>query len=480
MTNTNVEDMACDVVIAGCGVAGLYAALNLPEDTQIVMLSKGRVDECDSMLAQGGICVLPEGDDYEAFFTDTLRAGHNENRRESVDIMIRSSRAVIDDLLALGVDFERKPDGSLDFTREGAHSRPRIAFHADITGKEITTKLLDAVRRLPNVKILEHVAMVDILLESRNGVDTCAGVVAVPVTEEASLDPADELSGTLGKSADGAAAPFNIHATHTLWACGGIGGVYDHSTNYPQLTGDACYIATQHGIACEHLDYVQIHPTGLASPQPGRTFLISESCRGEGAVLLNRAGERFTDELQPRDVVAAAIRSQMKKDGSDHEWLSFAPVPRDVICGHFANIRARCLEDGRDIVDEPIPVVPTQHYFMGGVWVNRDSATSMPGLYAAGETSCNGVHGKNRLASNSLLESLVFARRAAYSMVHGVSLGVECAGEPALDGAHRLSAAGNLSIDALCREFGTAVSEPVAYGDAPMDIETINADAKEA
>ena len=480
MTSANVENMACDVVIAGCGVAGFYAALNLPEDTQIVMLSKGRVDECDSMLAQGGICVLPEGDDYEAFFTDTLRAGHFENRRESVDIMIRSSRTVIDDLLALGVDFERKLDGTLDFTREGAHSRPRIAFHADITGKEITTKLLDAVRRLPNVKILEHVAMVDILLESHDGVDTCAGVVAVPVTEEASLDPADELSGTLGKSADGAAAPFNIRATHTLWACGGIGGVYDHSTNYPQLTGDACYIATQHGIACEHLDYVQIHPTGLASPQPGRTFLISESCRGEGAVLLNQAGERFTDELQPRDVVAAAIRSQMKKDGSDHEWLSFAPVPRDVICGHFANIRARCLEDGRDIVDEPIPVVPTQHYFMGGVWVNRDSATSMPGLYAAGETSCNGVHGKNRLASNSLLESLVFARRAAYSMVHGASLGGGRAGEPARDGAHRRSAAANLSIDALCREFGTAVSEPVAYGDAPMDIETINADAKEA
>lgn len=480
MACKGVEDMTCDVVIAGCGVAGLYAALNLPEDTQIVMLSKGRVDECDSMLAQGGICVLPEGDDYEAFFTDTLRAGHNENRRESVDIMIRSSRTVINDLLALGVDFERKADGGLDFTREGAHSRPRIAFHADITGKEITTKLLDAVRRLPNVKILEHVAMVDILLESRDGVDTCAGVVAVPVTEEASLDPADELSGALGKRSAGAAAPFEIHAAHTLWACGGIGGAYDHSTNYPQLTGDACYIATQHGIACEHLDYVQIHPTGLASPQPGRTFLISESCRGEGAVLLNQTGERFTDELQPRDVVAAAIRGQMKKDGSDHEWLSFAPVPRDVICGHFANIRARCLEDGRDIVDEPIPVVPTQHYFMGGVWVNRDSATSMPGLYAAGETSCNGVHGKNRLASNSLLEALVFARRAAYNMVHGTSLDVERAGEPALDGAHRLSDAGDLSIDTLCRKFGTAVAEPVACGDAPMDIETINAGAKEA
>ena len=268
------QDMKCDVVIAGCGVAGLYAALNLPESCDIVMLSKGEVDECDSMLAQGGICVLPEGGDYETFFTDTLRAGHYENRRESVDIMIRSSRSVIDDLIALGVDFERKADGSLDFTREGAHSRPRIAFHADITGKEITTKLLAAVRRLPNVRILEHVAMVDVIEEERDGAPACAGIVAVPVAEEGSTAPADELT------AAGAAPTFEIRAAHTLWATGGIGGVYDHSTNFPQLTGDACYVAQKHGIALEHLDYVQIHPTGLASPQPGRTFLISESCRG--------------------------------------------------------------------------------------------------------------------------------------------------------------------------------------------------------
>ena len=159
METKQYPDMECDVVIAGCGVAGLYAALNLPTSTRVIMLSKGAVDECDSMLAQGGICVLPEGSDYDAFFEDTMHAGHYENRRESVDIMIRSSRSVINDLLAMGVDFERKADGSLDFTREGAHSRPRIAFHADITGKEITTKLLQAVRKLDNVQILEHVAM---------------------------------------------------------------------------------------------------------------------------------------------------------------------------------------------------------------------------------------------------------------------------------------------------------------------------------
>mgnify|MGYP000152224939 FL=1 len=317
METKQYPDMECDVVIAGCGVAGLYAALNLPTSMRVIMLSKGAVDECDSMLAQGGICVLPEGSDYDAFFEDTMHAGHYENRRESVDIMIRSSRSVINDLLAMGVDFERKADGGLDFTREGAHSRPRIAFHADITGKEITTKLLQAVRKLDNVQILEHVAMTDILTGERDGATVCAGVVAVPVDEDNSVRPADELIN----AAEGAHAgePFKIHARHTLWATGGIGGIYDHSTNYPQLTGDACYIAQEHGIKMEHLDYVQIHPTGLFSPQPGRTFLISESCRGEGAILLNAAGERFTDELQPRDVVAAAIREQMKRDGTEHE-----------------------------------------------------------------------------------------------------------------------------------------------------------------
>ncbi len=547
MVEAKYEDMSCDVVIAGCGVAGLYAALNLPTSMDVVMLSKGNVDECDSMLAQGGICVLPEAADYEAFYADTMRAGHYENRPESVDVMIRSSQSVINDLVALGTDFERKADGSLDFTREGAHSRPRIAFHADITGKEITTTLLAAVRRLPNVRILEHVAMVDILEQDGR----CAGVVAVPVSEERSTLPADELDGDADKAAAGttgeaaagvtgergaaaacgatsadangdgrpamagdaasatkngaerdagkaavgdadtainagvsgngrsaaaeggaataatssdqpaaaSSARFEIRAANTIWATGGIGGVYDHSTNYPQLTGDACYIATKHGIKLEHLDYVQIHPTGLFSRRPGRTFLISESCRGEGAVLLNAAGERFTDELQPRDVVAAAITRQMKADGAEHEWLSFAPVPREVVTGHFTNIRERCLEEGRDILDEPIPVVPTQHYFMGGVWVDEDSATTMPGLYAAGETACNGVHGKNRLASNSLLESLVFARRAAYRLLTGEPMPVEQAGSPSLDGLHRKAGSATLAIDELCEKDGTATTD---------------------
>mgnify|MGYP000783466741 CR=1 FL=1 len=411
METKQYPDMECDVVIAGCGVAGLYAALNLPTSTRVIMLSKGAVDECDSMLAQGGICVLPEGSDYDAFFEDTMHAGHYENRRESVDIMIRSSRSVINDLLAMGVDFERKADGSLNFTREGAHSRPRIAFHADITGKEITTKLLQAVRKLDNVQILEHVAMTDILTGERDGATVCAGVVAVPVDEDNSVRPADELTN----AAEGvhAGEPFKIHARHTLWATGGIGGVYDHSTNYPQLTGDACYIAQEHGIKMEHLDYVQIHPTGLFSPQPGRTFLISESCRGEGAILLNAAGERFTDELQPRDVVTEAIVKEEKKFGTDHVYLTLPNMTSEEAHKRFPNIFEACMDEGYDMTKDKVPVTPAQHYMMGGIQTDINGCTSMRHLYAAGETACNGVHGKNRLASNSLLESMVFAKRAA-------------------------------------------------------------------
>lgn len=393
------HDITCDVVIVGCGVAGLYCALNLPSTLSVVMLAKTTVGECDSMLAQGGICVQHDDADYAPFFEDTLRAGHYENRCESVDLMIRASRSIISDLVKRGVDFERDQAGNLRYTREGAHSRPRICFHSDITGDEITSTLLARVRELPNVRILEHTCMDDIL---------------VAQDDIKPHQPQTRCYGILAHTADG--VQLRIFAGQTLWACGGIGGTYPRSTNFPSLTGDACAIAARRGIALEHMDYVQIHPTSLYSTRPGRAFLISESCRGEGAVLLDANGNRFTDELQPRDVVSAAIYRQMAAEGTDFVRLSFANMPKDEITGHFGNIYKRCLEEGFDITREPIPVVPAQHYFMGGVRVDRNSATDMPGLYAAGETSCNGVHGKNRLASNSLLESLVFAQRAAWDM----------------------------------------------------------------
>jgi len=381
------KELYYDIVIAGCGVAGLYTALSLPRDKKILMLSKEDIASCDSMLAQGGICVLRDDEDFDAYFEDTMRAGHYENRTESVEIMIHSSRDIINHLLALGVRFERNVDGSLAYTREGAHSRPRICFHKDITGEEITTTLLSHVQKLENVTIMEYTMMTDIIEE--NGV--CVGM-------KAKTQNGNELL---------------IYAPDTVMATGGIGGLYHHSTNFPLLTGDACRIAREHGVALEHMDYVQIHPTCLYSTKPGRSFLISESARGEGAIILNHKGERFVDELLPRDVVTEAIRKEMEKEGAEYEYISFEQVPEHIVKEHFPNIYKHCLEEGYDLLHEPVPIVPAQHYFMGGVHVDSDSQTTMEHLYAVGETSCNGVHGKNRLASNSLLESLVFAKRAA-------------------------------------------------------------------
>lgn len=381
------SDMYYDTVIVGCGVAGLYAALNLPQSSSILMICKEDMAECDSMLAQGGICVLHDEADYAAYFEDTMRAGHYENNRESVDIMIRQSRPVIEELLRLGVRFEKNEDGSLRYTREGGHSRPRICFHKDITGKEITTALQNHVRSCSNITVMEHALMTDLLIEHA----ICRGIILE--TKEQQI--------------------IHVHAEDTILATGGIGGLYEHSTNYPSLTGDALRICKNHGIQLDHLDYVQIHPTSLYSRKKGRSFLISESARGDGAILLNEKGERFVNELLPRDVVSQAIFEEMKKDGTDHVWLSFEKVPEETIISHFPNIQEACRKEGYDITKESIPVVPAQHYFMGGIHVGSHSQTTMPHLYAVGETSCNGVHGKNRLASNSLLESLVFAKRAA-------------------------------------------------------------------
>ena len=377
--------MNADVVIVGTGVGGLFSALNLPEDKKIIIITKTDEEGCDSYLAQGGICVLRDENDYDSFFEDTMKAGHYENRKESVDIMIRNSREIINDLIGYGVEFEQE-NGELAYTREGAHAKPRILFHQDITGKEITSKLLVQVKKLENVTIYPYTTMTDIIVEEGK----CIGVRAEHDDEE-----------------------WNIYAPYTILATGGIGGCYKHSTNYPHLTGDAIEIAKKHDIRLQNLDYVQIHPTTLYSEKPGRRFLISESVRGGGAVLYNKNKERFVNELLPRDVVSKAIYEQMEKDGTDYVWLSMEHIAKEDILKHFPNIYQHCLDEGFDVTKECIPVVPAQHYFMGGIWVDSDSKTSMECLYAVGETSCNGVHGANRLASNSLLESLVFAKRAA-------------------------------------------------------------------
>ena len=383
------ERMKTDILIVGSGVAGLYCALNLPEDKKVTIVTKDKASRSDSYLAQGGICVLRDEDDYDSFYEDTMKAGHYENNPDAVHIMIHSSREVIADLVDFGVRFEKNGE-AFTYTREGAHSHPRILFHEDETGKEITSHLLETARSRENITIIENYTMVDLICKN----NVCFGIIGH----------------------DGNGVYSAICADYTVLATGGIGGIFAHSTNYKHLTGDAIALSLKYGIKLQHIDYIQIHPTTLYTEKDGREFLISESVRGEGAVLLNGKGERFINELLPRDVVANAILAEMKKEGSKHVWLSLAPIPAEEIRTHFPNICRRCLEEGYDVTKEPIPVVPAQHYFMGGIDIDRYSRTSMNRLYAAGETACNGVHGKNRLASNSLLESLVFAKRAARHM----------------------------------------------------------------
>ncbi len=375
-----------DVIIIGTGVAGLFAALNLSKDKKVLVVTKTIADESDSFLAQGGICVQRDDDDYDSFIEDTLKAGHYANDRNSVAIMVKQSREIINDLLNIGVEFDRDNSG-FSYTKEGAHSKPRILHHKDKTGKEISSKLLEKVRQLNNVEILENTLLLDILADSNH----CYGVVV--------RDKDNNLR--------------NLYAHFTIFATGGIGGLYEKSTNYPHLTGDAIAIALRHNIRLKNINYIQIHPTALYTELPGRAFLISESVRGEGAVLLDKEGNRFTDELQARDIVAKKIHEQMDKDNTKHVWLYLDGHVKGDIAKRFPSIYERCLQEGYDITKERIPVVPAQHYFMGGIEVDTQSKTSMDNLYAVGETSCNGVHGKNRLASNSLLESLVFSKRAA-------------------------------------------------------------------
>lgn len=380
-----------DILIVGSGCSGLYCALNLPENKNIAIITKSDLTESDSYLAQGGICVLKDENDYDSFMEDTLKAGHYENDKNSVDIMIKSSRDVINELIGYGVDFAKNPDGTLDYTREGAHSKKRILFHKDVTGKEITSKLLNQVRQRKNITVYEYTTLIDIIVKDNE----CIG--AVYYDKDKCL--------------------HSVFCEYVVLACGGIGGLYRHSTNFSHLTGDAVAISIKHNIEIKDINYIQFHPTTLHSDEKGeRSFLISESVRGEGAKLYNKNEERFVNELLPRDLLTKAILEQMDKDSSDFVWEDLRTIPREELREHFPNIVQHCMEKNYDVTKENIPVVPAQHYFMGGIKVDYNSKTSMERLYAIGETACNGVHGRNRLASNSLLESLVFAKRAAFDM----------------------------------------------------------------
>lgn len=386
----NFENITCDVVIVGSGVAALVCALSLPKDQNIVLITKKSLIDSNSYLAQGGICVMRGDSDRDSFIEDTLRAGHFQNDKEAVEILVDESNVAIKTLQELGVVFTGDENGPY-YTREGGHSNFRILYHDDVTGKSIMESLIETMKKRKNINIMENCSMTDLLISKKN--EECLGIYAIHN----------------GKN-------LVINSRSTVLATGGIGGIYKNSTNFPHIRGDGIALAIKHNIELKDISYVQIHPTALYEEKLGRRFLISESVRGEGAQLINHKHERFTNELHPRDIVSKAILEEMEKDGTKYELLDLNPL-KDSIEKRFPNIYNKIIEIGLNPLKDPIPVVPSQHYTMGGIKVDMDSKTSMKNLYAIGEVACTGVHGKNRLASNSLLEGVVFAKRSAKSII---------------------------------------------------------------
>lgn len=379
-------DVFVDVLIVGTGAAGLYAALNLRKDLNILLITKETVNKCNTSLAQGGISVARNKEDFDLFIQDTLKAGKYKNSMKAVKTLVYESIDNINRVTDFGTSFDRE-NGEFMYTKEGAHSINRIVHSKDETGKELFLSLLEALRTKKNVSILENTTLVDIITKG----NICYGGIA-----------------TKGEKR------INIHAKATILATGGIGGLFKNSTNRRSLTGDGIAIALRHNIKTSNLDYVQFHPTALYDENVNREkFLISESLRGEGAKLLNEYGQRFVDELLPRDEVARAIYEEEKKSRLPFVFLDISFKGKDYITNRFPGIYKQCLQSGIDITKHKIPVTPVQHYHMGGISVDLFSRTSMNHLFACGEVSCTGVHGANRLASNSLLEALVFSRRAS-------------------------------------------------------------------
>lgn len=390
-----------DVLIVGTGISGIYAALNLNGNLSVLMLSKRELTLCNSALAQGGVAAVMDKahDDYELHIKDTLIAGQYKNNLENVKILVEQGPRDVERLVEkYGVDFDRNDDGSLALTLEGGHSRRRIAHHKDTTGFEIETALIGHVQKLKNTTIINN----SVLARLERGND---------------MFFADVITGNV----EGQTRRHEYFcAPNVILATGGIGRVYDYTTNSAIATGDGIQFAYNLGAEIKNLSYIQFHPTAFADKHKRECFLISEAVRGEGAYLLNCNKERFMPnyeperkELAPRDVVSKCIIEEQKKTGSDEFWLDISYKDADFIKNRFPMIYNKVLEAGYDMTKEPIPIYPCQHYLMGGINVDGKGATNIKGLYAAGECSHTGVHGANRLASNSLLEALVFSRLIA-------------------------------------------------------------------
>ena len=385
-----------DVIIAGTGAGGLYSAINLPSDLKILLITKRDLILCNSALAQGGIAAVykPVDDNIQLHTNDTLIAGGFKNNPDSLKVLVTEAAHEIEEIISLGVDFDKDENGDLHRTLEGGHCRHRIFHHKDSTGFEITTKLQAVVKKLPNVDILENALLCRL---KKTGTGFSADISVNDVHE-------------------------TFNSRYFIMATGGIGRVYDYTTNSAIATGDGITLAYEMGANIKNLSLVQFHPTAFNNKHTRECFLISEAVRGEGAYLLNCKGERFMQnyderlELAPRDVVSHAIVTEGRRLGSDEFYLDISHKDPEFLKNRFPMIYKYLLEQGIDMTKYRIPIYPCQHYLMGGINVNTKAQTTVDGLYAVGECSHTGVHGNNRLASNSLLEALVFGRQAALNI----------------------------------------------------------------
>lgn len=391
---TAIKRRDFDVIIVGEGLAGLYTALNISSDLRVAILSKS-VNETSSYLSQGGVAAVVNPDDnYAKHVKDTLIAGAGLCDTKAVELLVEQGSQEIKKLLEWDVPFDKKSDGALQTTLEGGHSTRRILHcGGDRTGREIVEHLMQLVEEAPNIKEIHHSYLIDILSENNQ----TAGVLIYHHKKPIYL-----------------AAPFVVLCT------GGIGTLYPSSTNPPIATGDGIAAAIRAGVALNNMEFVQFHPTSFYDiNDEGKCFLISEAVRGEGAILRNQKGEAFMEgrhalgNLAPRDIVAREIIKEISKSNLPYVYLDITHQSEEFLKGRFPTIYAHCLEHGTNISKDWIKVRPVQHYFMGGIVTDLNAKTSIDGLYACGETACTGVHGANRLASNSLLECLVFSHRAA-------------------------------------------------------------------
>lgn len=391
-----------DVIIVGSGVSGLYAALQFGNEISVLVISKRELSLSNSSLAQGGVAAVldKDNDNYKLHIADTLIAGGYKNDLSALEVLVTEGPSDVLRLRELGVQFDSDSQGNLSMTLEGGHSRHRIAHHKDSTGREIVRQLLELVAAKPNVELLENTILCSLQKDSGGGF-------------------------WLGIMTDDKIKP--VFAPYVILGTGGIGRVFKYTTNSAIATGDGITMAYNLGAKIRNLSYIQFHPTGFAPQDDSHErFLISEAVRGEGAFLRNANGDRFVKnydergELAPRDVVSRIIIQEGRRLGSDKFYLDITHKDPDFIRNRFPMIYEKCLEEGIDMTKDWIPIYPTQHYLMGGINVDTKARTNIPGLYAVGECSHTGIHGKNRLASNSLLEALVFSRRAADDIILNV------------------------------------------------------------